>query len=218
MLPVDILMRAIALLLAGIPALSWGLSSDRDQPIHIESDTANLEEHGVSTFIGNVYVTQGTLKLRGHTMTVHNREDQVDKIILLGNPATFSQRPDGKDEDMHGESQRMEYHAADERIILLDSAHVWQPDGKEMRSEKIIYNYRNNTVNAGDSSTGDRVHITLPPKSRETGEAGASTAVQEPEPREPRTTGESPEPPAPQATPEPQSSPQPDEPQEAASQ
>jgi hypothetical protein len=73
---------------------------------------------------------------------------------------------------------------------------VWQPDGKQMRSEKIIYNYRNNTVNAGDSSTGDRVQITLPPKSRspEPGEVGGQPDATESQ--APLTPGESLTPPA----------------------
>ncbi len=58
----------------------------------------------------------------------------------------------------------MEYHAAEEHIILTGNARIWQADGKEFRSGKIIYNIRTNIVNAGDSASGDRVHITLQPK------------------------------------------------------
>ena len=58
----------------------------------------------------------------------------------------------------------MEYQEGAGLMILTGAARVWQTDGKEFRSEKIIYNITTNTVNAGDSSGSDRVHITLQPK------------------------------------------------------
>ena len=160
-------MRLPALLLC-LPALAYGLAADRDQPITIEADKATLKEkEGVSIYQGNVYLTQGTLKLHGDTLTVHTKADHVDKAVLTGNPATFLQRPDGQDVDQHAEAQRMEYQAAAGLMILQGAARVWQTDGKEFRSEKIIYDITKNTVNAGGSIGGDRVHITLQPKPRE---------------------------------------------------
>lgn len=164
-MPADICRACIAGLLACLPLICWGLSTDRDQPINIESDRANLrEKEGISVFEGNVLMTQGSMKLRGHTMTVYIKDETIDKVILEGNPATFVQRPEKGDAELHAESSRMEYHADDSRIILLGSARVWREDGKEFRSERIIYNFSNNTVNAGDSDTGDRVRITLQPR------------------------------------------------------
>ncbi len=157
--------HALLLLLAIIPAAAWGLAADRDQPIHIEADSASLDEKtGISVYRGNVHLRQGTLKLQGETMTVHSSGDQVSKIVLTGNPASFVQRPDDHETDLQAESGQMEYYAADERIILLDAARVWQDDGKEFRSDRIIYDIGSNRINAGDSTTGDRVHIILQPK------------------------------------------------------
>jgi lipopolysaccharide export system protein LptA len=161
-------MRLPALLLLCLPALAYGLASDRDQPITIEADTATLKEkEGISIYQGNVYLNQGTLKLHGDTMTVHTKDDHIEKAVLTGRPATSVQRPDGQDVDQHAEAQRMEYQAAGGFMILQGAARVWQTDGKEFRSEKITYDITRNTVNAGDSSGSDRVHITLQPKPRE---------------------------------------------------
>jgi lipopolysaccharide transport protein LptA len=60
----------------------------------------------------------------------------------------------------------MEYQAGAGLMILTGAARVWQTDGKEFRSEKITYDINRNTVNAGDKTGGDRVHITLQPKPR----------------------------------------------------
>jgi lipopolysaccharide export system protein LptA len=157
----------LVLLLAVMPGATWGLASDRDQPIHIEADTASLDENtGISIYKGNVQLRQGTLNLQGESMTVHSSGDQVSKIVLTGNPATFMQRPDNSEVDLHAESGQMEYFAADERIILLQAARVWQTDGKEFRSDRIIYDISSNRINAGGSDAGDRVHIILQPKKK----------------------------------------------------
>jgi lipopolysaccharide export system protein LptA len=161
-------MRLPALLLF-LPALAYGLAADRDQPITIEADRATLKEkEGISIYQGNVYLNQGTLKLHGDTMTVYTKDGHIEKAILTGNPATSVQRPDGQDIDQHAEARRMEYQAGAGLMILTGAAHVWQTDGKEFRSEKIIYDITRNTVNAGDSSGSDRVHITLQPTPRDT--------------------------------------------------
>jgi lipopolysaccharide export system protein LptA len=160
-------MRLPALLLLFLPALAYGLAADRDQPITIEADRATFKEkESISIYQGNVYLNQGTLKLHGDTMTVYTRDDHIEKAILTGNPATFLQRPDGQDVDQHAEARRMEYQEGAGLMILTGAARVWQTDGKEFRSEKIIYDITRNTANAGDSSGSDRVHITLQPKSK----------------------------------------------------
>ena len=161
-------MRLTALLLLCLPALACALASDRDQPITIEADRATFKEkENISIYQGNVYLNQGTLRLYGNTMTVTTKDDHIEKAVLTGNPATMLQRPDGQDIDQHAEARRMEYQAADGLMILTGAARVWQTDGKELRSEKIIYDINRNTANAGESGGGDRVHITLQPKPRE---------------------------------------------------
>jgi lipopolysaccharide export system protein LptA len=161
-------MRLSSLLLLCLPALAYGLATDRDQPITIEADRATFKEkESISIYQGDVYLNQGTLKLHGDTMTVYTKDDHIEKAVLTGNPATFLQRPDGQDIDQHAEARRMEYQAADGLLTLTGAARVWQTDGKELRSEKIIYDINRNTANAGDISGDERVHITLQPKRRE---------------------------------------------------
>jgi lipopolysaccharide export system protein LptA len=157
-----------ALLLLCLPVLAHALASDRNQPVTIESDKATYKEkEGISTYQGNVHLSQGTLKLHGDTLTVYTTDDHIEKAILTGNPATGVQRPDNADVDQHAEAQRIEYQAASGLMILTGNARVWQTDGRELRSEKIIYNITTNTVDAGGNTASDRVHITLQPKPAE---------------------------------------------------
>lgn len=147
-----------------LPMQSWGLSSDREQPMQIEADHAQMDDNkGTSIYRGNVKVTQGTLVLTGDVMTVYDKGGEVQKVIMDGTPATYRQRPDGKDEDVHAKSLRMEYYTTPERIILLKQAEVWQ-SGDVLRSEKIVYDVVNDLVNAGTQKPDERVHITIQPK------------------------------------------------------
>jgi len=158
---------AIALLLAVMPCAAPGLSSDREQPITIEADRATLNEKtGNSAYEGNVHLQQGSLVLQGSKMTVQLNDNNIETIILTGSPATWRQRPDDEDTDQHAEAGRIEYHASEDRIILLENARVWQSGAEEFRSDRIVFNLKSNTVNAGSSSPGDRVRITLQPGSK----------------------------------------------------
>ena len=167
MLPLTLPQQLILLLPLLLPMAAWGLSDDRNQPMHIEADRASLNEKtGISTYEGNVHVRQGTLNLRGDRMTVQLSNNNVDSIVLTGNPATLVQRPDGKDTDQHASAGRIEYYAADDRVILLDKARIWQSGTEELRSDRIVFNLKDNTVNAGGNNGDGRVHITLQPKKK----------------------------------------------------
>jgi len=161
------LLRTV-LLLSLLPVTGLGLTGDRDQPINIEADRATLNEKtGNSVYEGNVYLQQGTLVLQGSKMTVQLNDNTIDTLVLTGDPATYRQRPDGKESDQHAEAGRIEYYAKEDRIILLENARVWQSGDEELRSDRIVFDLKSNTVNAGSDKPGDRVRITLQPGSKQ---------------------------------------------------
>lgn len=153
-------------LFAALAFPSWcqALSSDRDQPMMIEADRVELDDAtGISVYTGNVKVTQGTLILTGDRMTVQNKGGDVDKVLMDGSPATYKQRPDGKEHDVHAKSKHMEYFTNPERVILTEQAEVDQA-GDVLRSERIVYDVVKDQVNAGTDQPNDRVIITIQPK------------------------------------------------------
>ena len=161
------LLRTV-LLLSLLPVTGLGLTSDRSQPINIEADRATLNEKtGNSIYEGNVYLQQGTLVLQGRKMTVQLSDNTIDTFVLTGDPATYRQRPDGKESDQHAEAGRIEYYAKEDRIILLENARVWRSGDEELRSDRIVFDLKSDTVSAGSNKPGDRVRITLPPDSRQ---------------------------------------------------
>ncbi len=157
--------RLAALLLALLPALAWGLSSDRNQPIQIEADKATLDEdEGTSIYEGNVLLQQGTLTLRGNRMTVHITDNQVDRVILEGRPASYAQRLEGETNEQQAEAGRIEYQAGAQRMILQQDARIWQEETEEFSSDRIVINLKDNTLNAGGDGPDSRVRIILQPR------------------------------------------------------
>ena len=152
----------LALLLGWSP-LASALSTDRQQPAYIEADRAELDDRtGVSIYIGNVRITQGSMRLTADRLTVHSEDGEIVKAHAVGSPATFRQRPDGKDTDVEAEALEMDYLAREGRIVLMKKAEVRQ-DGDRFRSERIVYDLERDQVNAGGGGN-DRVRIILQPR------------------------------------------------------
>jgi lipopolysaccharide export system protein LptA len=181
MAPASNCLRGILLLVALLPVTTWGLDADREAPINIEADKASLNDKtGFSVYEGNVKLQQGTLIFTGNKMTVQLTDKKLDTIILTGTPATYVQRPEGKDTDQHAEAQRIEYYAIDERVILLDKARIWESGNEEFRSDRIVFNLESDTVDAGGGGDSGRVHITLQPRDKKEKKKPADSAPQQP--------------------------------------
>ena len=150
-----------------LPSSAPALDADREQPITIEADQASLNDKtGFSVYTGNVKLQQGTLIFTGNRMTVQLTDKKLDTIILTGTPATYVQRPEGKPHDQHAEAGVIEYYAIDERVVLLDKARIWETGDEEFRSERIVFNLKSDTVDAGGGGDSGRVHITIQPKDK----------------------------------------------------
>jgi lipopolysaccharide export system protein LptA len=96
-------------------------------------------------------------------MTVYNKGNDVEKVIMEGQPATYQQRPDNKDKDVRARALHMEYYTSPEKIILIKQAEVEQ-EGDVLRSERIEYDVPTDKVNAGTDQPNERVRITIQPR------------------------------------------------------
>ena len=163
--------RGLALALAwAVATPAWALSSDRDQPIELEADSARIDERtGVSVYTGNVKLIQGSRRLDADRLTVE-RTAEGDRLVAEGRPATFSQQPDDKPEPVEGRALHIDYHTGQEQVILTGEAEVWQ-GGNRFASERIVYDASSDTVRGGQASPGsqpgERVRITIQPQQAE---------------------------------------------------
>ncbi|MDX9739737.1 MAG: lipopolysaccharide transport periplasmic protein LptA [Gammaproteobacteria bacterium] len=164
------------LLLACAAPHVLALPSDREQPIEIESDSAERDDtRGVSVYQGNVVYTQGTIRLEADEVRIFEDENRrVTRVEADGSPVRFRQRIEGHDQDMRAHARRIEYFADPERLVLQTDAHVWRLD-TELSAELINYDPVRDVVNAerGSADNG-RVRIVIQP--REGGNPPAPTA------------------------------------------
>ena len=73
-------------------------TDDSEKPIHITADSAELnEKSGVSIYRGDVKMVQGTTILTGDIVTVYTANDEVDKMISVGDLATYQETTDDGD-------------------------------------------------------------------------------------------------------------------------
>lgn len=156
-------------LLIGALALAGearALSSDKDQPIHIEADSVVIDDgRGIATYRGNVHYSQGSAHLTADEVIVYSaNRKQVDKVEAKGAPATFRQRPDNKDEDIRGQSLRIDYFANEARLVLENDAHLWQGQN-EFTGDRIEYRSNEEVVKALKAPDGkSRVQVVIQPR------------------------------------------------------
>jgi len=182
--------RCIALL--GLLALALGhlppaaaLSTDPEQPIEIEADFAELDDtEGTTIYLGNVVVVQGSIRMTGDRLRVNfTPEKDLKEAFLDGRPATFKQTPDN-DEDVEGEALKIEYHALDSRLHLIEKAKVTQGQ-RLFQGHRINYDTKRSIITARSARAGradkdevpkdgsGRVRIIIPPKKKEGARAPA---------------------------------------------
>lgn len=134
---------------------TFALSTDKQQDIEIEADSAEMDDlKGITIYRGDVVVIQGSIRMTGHTMTVYFDDNgDMELVIMQGTPATYRQLPDDSDNYDEAEALQMEYYALKDYIILKEKALVTKPDGSTMSGKRIDYDTILSKVIAKGSAT-----------------------------------------------------------------
>ena len=172
------LVKTLPLLLSLSAALgsvcAWALPTDRDQPILIQADDAQLDyKQGVATYKGDVIITQGSMKITGNTVTItRTAGGDIDVVTSVGNLAYFEQQQSAaKPDKVQAYAVTIQYHAAQNRIVLIDKAKVIN-DGNTTEGEKIVYDTVKQVANAGRatgtsiSAPRPRIDMVIQPKKK----------------------------------------------------
>ena len=147
--------------------------ADRDKPIDLEADTVTVNDaKKTSTYTGNVILTQGTLIIRGDKLIVREDQEGFQHSTSYGNPTTFKQKREGKNEYIEGSGQRIEYDARMDKVQLYTKAWVKRADDV-VNGDYIMYdaNAEYAEVLGGDSPTTagapkGRVKAVIQPKKK----------------------------------------------------
>ncbi len=106
-------------------------AADRDKPIELEADTVTVNDaKKTSTYSGNVILTQGTLIIHADKLIVREDKEGFQHSTSTGNPTTFKQKREGKNEYMEGSAQRIEYDGRMDKVQLYTKA--WVKRGEDI--------------------------------------------------------------------------------------
>ncbi|MCX7081563.1 MAG: lipopolysaccharide transport periplasmic protein LptA [Pseudomonas sp.] len=161
------LVKTLPILLSLSAALgsvsAWALPTDSQQPIRIQADDAQLDDkQGIATYKGDVIITQGSMKITGNTVTItRTKAGEIDVVTSVGNLAYFEQlQKVGDPQPVKGYGVTIQYHAAQNRIVLIDRAKVIN-EGNTTEGEKIVYDTVKQVANAG-RATGTSITAPRP--------------------------------------------------------
>jgi lipopolysaccharide export system protein LptA len=172
-LPRKILALLGVSLCLGTPMAAFAESADRDKPIELEADSVTVNDaKKISTYSGNVILTQGSLVIHADKLIVREDKEGFQHSTSTGNPTTFKQKREGKNEYMEGGGQRVEYDGRMDKVQLYTRA--WVKRGEDIvRGEYISYDANaeyaeaiGGSKSANGTTTPGRVKATIQPKNK----------------------------------------------------
>ena len=173
------LIRSLLLGFILLPQLVLALPSDREKPIEIEADSADLDNgKGVSVYRGDVVMTQGTTRITGDKITIYSTEKEVRRVVATGNNtrAYYEELQDKEQGLLQAWGYTIDYQLEKDQIELIRDGEL-KNQGDIFKGEKINYNISLQTVNAtSEKKEGGsrRVQMVIHPKPKS--ESGAKPA------------------------------------------
>jgi lipopolysaccharide export system protein LptA len=144
--------------------------ADHNEPMHLEADQVIMNDaQHISTFIGNVVLSQGTLLIRGDKIIVAQDKDGFQHTDAYGNTAEFRQKRDTTDGYVEGYGKQIEYDTRTGILNLYGKARL-KRNQDEVSGDHITYNARTEIfkVDSNDANTNNgppqRVRAVLQPK------------------------------------------------------
>lgn len=145
--------------------------ADRNKPLHLEADRAKVDDaKQVSTFDGNVQLTQGTILIHGDKLVVVQDKEGFAHGTVTGQLASFRQKREGYDEYVDGYAERIEYDSLSEIVNFYGQARM-KREKDDVRGDHITYNSKTEIFQVigakGDRAKAegkDRVYMVIQPK------------------------------------------------------
>lgn len=159
---------ALACLLTANSLLSWGLTANSDEPIHIKADRAELDDiKGFARYTGDVLITQGASTLEAEKVTIYANREGLVRIEAVGKPAHYQQKMEQDKLATHAYGDTITY-THDTRTIRVQKNARLEQGKNSFQGDVIEYNTQSRVVTAtgsGDKSEpGGRVELIFHPQ------------------------------------------------------
>jgi lipopolysaccharide export system protein LptA len=155
---------SLMLLAVLLPFDAIAKTSDRTQPMDVESDRTDVEmgDNGDAVLTGNVKITQGSLEVGADRATIQRSNGEIAQVVLTGAPATLKQVNDNG-EPMNARAAKIVYTLDSDLVVLTGGVVIEQVRGN-MRGESVTYDLKTGRLNGGGN--GGRVKMTILPKNK----------------------------------------------------
>ena len=163
--------------------------ADRNKPIQLEADNVTVDDvKQISTFTGNVVLTQGTMVIRGDRLEVRQDREGFRHGTTWGNLAYIRQKREGLDEFVEGWAERIEYDARADKVQMFNRAILKRGDD-EVRGPYISYDVTTEffqVIGGPKTATGatggdGRVRAVIHPKQKDAKPAASAPVPLKPE-------------------------------------
>ena len=157
-------LRALPMvMLLALPLYSHALPSDSNQQIKLLADKATYSERtGVTSYAGNVIITQGTFKMTADNITVNlSQQRSINSAVATGRPATMQQVVTQEKGLAKGQANKIDYNAVSGIITLTGNAKLVQ-NGASFAGNVIRYSLKAGDVEA-TAGGNQRVELVFPP-------------------------------------------------------
>ena len=161
--------RPLVLLLGGLAALAFaggvaGRTSDRSQPLDVESDTSDcsVTDDGPCILTGDVRLVQGTLVVQAGRAVVHRTGGDIRRVTLTGAPVQMSQELDDGTR-INARAANVDYDMATDTVVFTGDALIDQPGRGNIAGGRIAYNMKSGQVQ-GSGEGKQRVKMQFVPK------------------------------------------------------
>ena len=146
----------------------WALPADRELPLHITSDNADIDDaKGIAIYRGDVVMVQGTTKLTGDIITIYSTNREIQRIVSEGKK-DFAYYEEEQSDDkglLQAWGKTIDYDLSIEKIELIKQARLIQK-GDTFTGDRIDYDQAKQVVNAQSqqgNQTGGRVQMVIQP-------------------------------------------------------
>lgn len=155
----------LMLLLSSVLLPNAQAQDETQLPIEIEADSLDSQDlTGLSRYLGNVIVTQGTLTLSGDQLDLHHPQRQLEKMVVTGQPAQFRRYMSEQEAWLNGHADTIIYYDQQQKVELIGQAFMQQEGRHKITGPRLFYDLEAQTLTAGSSEQQEgRVSVTLIP-------------------------------------------------------
>ncbi|WP_246191743.1 lipopolysaccharide transport periplasmic protein LptA [Pseudoxanthomonas gei] len=156
-----------------MPGLTWAKSSDRNQPIYLDSNNQEgvMDGNSTNVWTGNVTLKQGSLDISAQRAELTQRNGDPSLAVFTGSPVRLRQQQDDGTW-MDATASRIEYNMSTETITLIGNYTVKSPRGSNS-GQRMVYNTKTGSIKSGGDGT--RVKTVIQPKSAGTAKPPEAT-------------------------------------------